>query len=101
MPRAATAASCVDDAALGQRVLAGGGFVGDDDPGAEQQGLGEDDALLLAAGELVRIATQQGCAVRELGVGQGAQYAFARGRPAFAARQVTYLRRGRCRAGGR
>ncbi|GAB2860427.1 hypothetical protein GCM10027074_29540 [Streptomyces deserti] len=54
----------VDDAALGQRVLTGGGFVGDDDTGAEQQGLGEYDALLLTAGELVGIAPQQGFAAR-------------------------------------
>ncbi len=61
----------VDDTALGERVLSGGGFVGDDDAGAVEQGLGENDALLLAAGELVRVAAQQGFGVRELGVGQG------------------------------
>ena len=96
MPWAATAASCVDDAALGQRVLAGGGLVGDHDPGAEQQRLGQDDPLLLAAGELVRVAAEQGFAVGSW-ARQGAQDA-RRGRPPGARRAGRSAPgRGRCR----
>lgn len=84
----------VDDEALGQGVLAGGGLVRDDDPGAEQEGLGEDDALLLATGELMRVAAQQRFSVGELGIGQGLEDAFAGGCSASAAGQVTYLRAG-------
>ncbi len=81
----------VDDAALGERVLAGGGFVRDDDAGAEEEGLGEDDALLLAAGELVGPATQQGVRVGELSRCQGFEHPFPGRRAALRAGQVTYL----------
>jgi hypothetical protein len=42
-----------------QAVLTGGGFVRHEQPGVGQQGVGDDEALLLAAGELVRVAPQK------------------------------------------
>lgn len=48
----------LDDPTFRQGVLSGGGFVRDDRPGAEQEGLGEDHSLLLAAGQLMRKTAQ-------------------------------------------
>lgn len=81
----------LDDTALGERVLTGGRLVGDDDPGTQQQSLREDDALLLATRELMRVTLQHDFSARELSLGEGAQNPFASRRPALWARQMTHL----------
>ncbi len=80
-----------DDAALGEGVLSGGRFVGDHDAGAQQQGLGEYDALLLAAGQLVRVAAQEFGGVGELGAGERLVDTGCGSPGALAAREVAYL----------
>lgn len=79
------------DLLLRQCVLPGRGFVRDEGGGPGQEGLGEDDALLLAAGELVGVAAQQGFAVGDLGLGEGVQDALAGSGTAGAAGQVAHL----------
>ena len=60
----AAASQQVEDLGLDGDVERGGGFVGDDHARVQHQGLGDDDALLLAAGELVGVVVHP-----HLGVG--------------------------------
>ena len=63
----------VEDGGLDGHVESGGGFVHDQERGAGDEGHGDDDALLLAAGELVRVAVEQGGGVWQLDLGHGGQ----------------------------
>ncbi|MBC3992353.1 hypothetical protein H8N00_26435 [Streptomyces sp. AC563] len=80
--------------ALGQRVLSRGGLVGDDDARAEKERLGQYDALLLPARELVRVAPDGLRAVGDVGRGQRAEHPLAGGGPPLPARQVAHLTAG-------
>jgi hypothetical protein len=59
-----------DHLVAGERVLARGRLVGDDDRGIAEQGLGQDEPLLLASGELVRVAAQERPVGRQAGAAQ-------------------------------
>ncbi len=66
-------AEFVDEAGADHGVLAGAGFVGDEERGAADQLVGEDDPLLLPAGQLVRIPAEQLLAIGKLSLLQRVQ----------------------------
>ncbi len=59
-PFALEVAQEVDDLDLDGHVEGGGGFVEDDEPGTQDHGAGDGDALALAAREFVRVAGHHG-----------------------------------------
>ncbi len=71
-----------EDLGLDGDVEGGGGLVGDEEAGAVDEGHGDEDALALAAGELVRVVAEAG-----FGVGRATSCMAARTRAAdFCAR---------------